>query len=48
MNKEDLVLGDDELLKKLSEDSRDSAEEYSWIAEKTVELYRCVMRGEQI
>jgi glycosyltransferase involved in cell wall biosynthesis len=45
-----LVLSDDELLKKLSEDSRDLAEEYSWdkIAEKTVGLYRCVIRGEQI
>lgn len=43
-----LALGDDELLKKLSEDSRDLAEEYSWdkIAEKTVEVYRCVLGGE--
>ena len=42
-----LVLGDDELLKKLSEDSRDLAEEYSWdkIAEKTMELYKFVLDG---
>ena len=42
-----LALGDDELLKKLSEDSRDLAEEYSWdkIAEKTIEVYRCVLGG---
>lgn len=40
-----LALGDDGLIKKLSEDSRDLAEEYSWdkIAEKTVELYMCVL-----
>ena len=33
-----LVLGDDELLKKLSEDSRGLAEEYSWdkIAERII------------
>lgn len=45
-----LALGDDELLKKLSADSRDLAEEYSWdkVGEKTVGLYRCVIRGEQI
>jgi glycosyltransferase involved in cell wall biosynthesis len=44
-----LALGDDELLKKLSEDSRDLAEEYSWdkIAEKTVELYKFVLDGER-
>lgn len=45
-----LALGDEELLKKLSGDSRDLAEEYSWdkVGDKTVELYKFVMRGEQI
>lgn len=45
-----LALGDDELLKKLSEDPRDLAEEYSWdtIAEKTVRLYRCVLGGREV
>jgi hypothetical protein len=45
VNKDDLVLGDDGLLKKLSDDSMGLAEEYSWygIAEKTVELYGCVL-----
>jgi glycosyltransferase involved in cell wall biosynthesis len=40
-----LALGDDELLKKLSADSRDLAEEYSWdkVGEKTMRLYRCVL-----
>ena len=40
-----VALGDDELLKKLSADSRNLAEEYSWdkVAEKTVGLYRCVL-----
>ena len=43
-----VALGDDELLKKLSVDSRDLAEEYSWdkVAEMTVGLYKCVMDGE--
>ena len=42
-----LALGDDELLKKLSDDSRGLAEEYSWdkISEETVGLYKFVIEG---
>jgi glycosyltransferase involved in cell wall biosynthesis len=44
-----MALGDAELRKKLSEDSRDLAEKYSWdkIAEKTRGLYKFVLDGER-